>query len=135
MKYLLDTNIISELRKVRPNQQVVDWLKNTEQQHLYLSCITIGEIKTGILKKQLQDKVVSASLLKWLNIIIDDYAEHILNIDLDVCEQWAELLIKDSTNAVDALLAAQAINMNMVLVTRNIKHFVKFNVKLLNPFE
>ena len=74
-------------------------------------------------------------MFKWYNIILNDYAEHIVNIDSETCEQWAELLLKDGTNAVDALIASQAINMNMVLVTRNTKHFIKYEVKLLNPFE
>jgi predicted nucleic acid-binding protein len=135
MKYLLDTNIVSELRKTKANQQVVDWVKSIDQERLYLSCITIGEIKMGALKKQLQDKVAGDSLLKWLDQLVENYADRILAIDRVTCEQWGELLVRDSTNSIDALLAAQAIEENMILATRNTKHFINFKVKLWNPFE
>ncbi len=134
MKYLLDTNIISELRKQNPNKQVIDWLANIHPNQLYLSCLTIGEIKVGILKLAKKDKKASLSLMKWLNSLIIDYAKQIVGINLETCEVWAELISIDSSNAIDSLIAAQAKQENMVMVTRNIKHYSMFGIELLNPF-
>jgi predicted nucleic acid-binding protein len=135
MRYLLDTNIISELRKKQPNENVVSWFNQIHPSQLYLSSLTIGEVRAGALKKAKTDKRSGDLLLKWVNNLVRDYQEQILGIDLEVSEEWANLLAIDSTNAIDSLLAAQAISMNLVLVTRNIKHFKMFDIKLLNPFE
>ena len=135
MKYLLDTNIISELKKKSPNQDVVNWFEETDTDDLYLSCITIGELKSGALKKSKTDVKTGKLLIKWINGLMADYEEQILNIDLETCEIWAQLLNIDSTNAIDGLIAAQCLQSNMVLVTRNIKHFNMFDIKLFNPFE
>lgn len=135
MKYLLDTNIISELKKKTPDQNVVNWFKGVKTTSLYLSCITIGELKSGALKKAKTDEKTGKLLIKWVDGLRTDYEEQILNIDLETCEIWAQLLNIDSTNAIDGLIAAQSLQSNMVLVTRNVKHFKMFNIKLFNPFE
>lgn len=135
MKYLLDTNVISELRRKSPNKNVVNWFESLDSNDLYISCITMGELRTGALKKAKTDKNGGQLLLKWVDKLISDYEEQIIDIDLDVCEEWAKCLTIDATNAVDGLVAAQAISMNLTLVTRNTKHFKMFDIKLLNPFE
>ena len=135
MKYLLDTNIISELKKKSPNHDVVNWFEGIKTDDLYLSCITIGELKSGALKKSKTDVKTGKLLIKWIDGLMADYEEQILNIDLETCEIWAELLNIDSTNAIDGLIAAQSLQSNMVLVTRNIKHFKMFDIKLFNPFD
>lgn len=135
MKYLLDTNIISELKKKTPDQNVVNWFEGIDTDELYLSCITIGELKSGALKKSKTDIKTGKLLIKWIDDLMADYEEQILNIDLETCEIWGELLNIDSTNAIDGLIAAQCLQSNMVLVTRNIKHFNMFDIKLFNPFE
>lgn len=118
MQYLLDTNVISEIRKKQPNFAVIKWFSSIDSMQLYLSCITIGEIKKGIIKLSKTDKETSLGIEKWLNKLVTDYAEQIININLDICEEWAVLMNIDSTNAIDSLLAAQAKQLNMVLVTR-----------------
>ena len=135
MRYLLDTNIISELRKKSPDNAVVEWFEKTDPDNLYLSCITIGEVRHGALKKAKTDKQGGQALLKWVDDLINDYEEQIIDIDLDICEEWGNLLTIDNSNAIDSLLAAQALSMNLTLVTRNTKHFKMFKIKLLNPFE
>lgn len=134
MKYLLDTNVISELRRKVPNIQVIEWLEKIDPNQLYLSCITIGEIKMGALKKAKKDQATGKLLLKWLEDLIKEYQEQIVEVDLATCEQWAEFLVIDATNAIDSLIAAQCTQMNMILVTRNIKHFKMFDIKYFNPF-
>lgn len=135
MKYLLDTNIISELKKKTPDQNVVNWFEGIDTDELYLSCITIGELKSGALNKFKTDDKTGKLLIKWIDGLMADYEEQILNIDLETCEIWAQLLNIDSTNAIDGLIAAQCLQSNMVLVTRNIKHFNMFDIKLFNPFD
>ncbi|ABV85278.1 Toxin of toxin-antitoxin [Rickettsia massiliae MTU5] len=134
MKYLLDTNVVSEIQKKKSNSQVAVWFSIVHSSQLYLSCITIGEIRKEISKLAKKDKIASLKLEKWLERIIIDYNERILNIDKEICEEWGELMSIDSTNAIDALIAAQAKQSNMILVTRNIKHYNMFNIKIFDPF-
>ncbi|WP_342269727.1 type II toxin-antitoxin system VapC family toxin [Rickettsia endosymbiont of Orchestes rusci] len=135
MKYLLDTNIISELRKKTPDIRVMEWFSNIHPSQLYLSCLTIGEIKIGVLKIAKKDKATSLGLMKWLDSLIIDYAEKIIGVNLEICEEWAELMSIDSTNAIDSLIAAQAKQRNIILVTRNIKHYSMFDIRIFNPFD
>ena len=135
MNYLLDTNIISQLARKKGDSKVIEWILSHKNASLYLSCLTIGEIKTGILRLQKKDIKAAQSLQIWLDGLLNGYRDQILTIDLEVCEVWAQLMNIDSSNGIDSLIAAQAITRNMILVTRNIKHFKMFNVKLLNPFE
>jgi predicted nucleic acid-binding protein len=135
MKYLLDTNIISELRKKTPNQNVVHFIQSVDSTQLYLSCVTIGEIRWGVLKRAKTDFIASQSILRWLEDLTLQYMDQILTIDLEICKKWAEFLSIDSTNAIDSLIAAQAVTMNMTLVTRNVKHIEIFDVNYLNPFD
>jgi predicted nucleic acid-binding protein len=134
MRYLIDTNVISELPKRKPNAAVIEWLKATNQSQLYLSCITIGEIQTGVFKLAKRDEVAGRSLQIWLNSLTSDYQEQIISIDLETCEKWACLMAIDSTNAIDSMIAAQASQLSMTLVTRNTKHFEMFGISLFNPF-
>ncbi len=135
MRYMLDTNILSELNRKIPNPKVLAWIDKIPTKLLYISCISVGEIKKGIIKKAKTDKSTALNLENWLEEILITYSNKILNVDLAVCQKWAELLVIDGTNDIDSQLAAQAIVHDMVLVTRNTKHFTKFAVKLLNPFE
>lgn len=134
MKYLLDTNIVSELRRKKPNDNLVQWFEEIDTDNLYLSCITIGELKSGALKKAKTDQATGKLLFQWINSLVTDYEDQILNIDLETCEIWAHMLNIDSTNAIDSLLAAQSSQSNMTLVTRNVRHFHMFEIKLYNPF-
>lgn len=135
MKYLLDTNIILELRKKTPDIRVIEWFSNIHFSQVYLSCLTIREIKIEVLKIAKKDKATSLGLMKWLDSLIIDYAEKIIEVNLEICEEWAELMSIDSTNAIDSLIAAQAKQRNMTLVTRNIKHYSMFDIRMFNPFD
>ena len=135
MKYLLDTNIVSDLRKKKPDIGVIEWMKKANSTDLYLSCITIAELKVGALKKAKTDKVAGNSLFKWIENLVEAYREQMILVDLGTCEKWAEFLNIDGTNAVDSLLLAQAAANNLVLVTRNTKHFKMFGINYLNPFK
>lgn len=135
MKYLIDTNVISELYRKKANDSVINWFNNIDTDNLYISCITIAELRSGALKKTKKDKVAGDAINKWINKLCNDYQEQIIIINQDTCEIWAKLLCIDNTNAIDSLIASQAIEHGMYLVTRNIKHFNLFDMKLINPFE
>ena len=128
MKYLLDTNIVSELRKKLPDPRVVKWMEDVPSDQVYLSCIAIGDLRSEALKKAKQDKIAGKLLIKWIDELINSYEDQIVLIDLEICKKWAELL------TIDSFLLAQALTSNMVLVTNNIKHFKMFGTKCLNPF-
>ena len=128
MKYVLDTNIVSELRKTLPTPNVVKWMEGVPSNQIYLSCIAISDLRSGALKKAKQDKRAGPVLTKLIDELISSYEELIVLIDLEICKKWAELL------TIDSLLLAQAFTNNMVLVTRNIKHLKMFCTKCPNPF-
>lgn len=134
MRYLLDTNVVSELRKKVPNEGVKKFVLNAAASQIYISCLTIGEIKIGIFKLQKKDKIAAASIEKWLGLLMYEYSDRILGIDLETAEEWAKLTSSDTNHVVDNLIAAQALQNNMTLVTRNIKDYRVANLKLLNPF-
>ncbi len=127
MKYVLDTNIVSELRKTLPTPNVVKWMEGVPSKQIYLSCMAISDLRSGALKKAKQDKRAGPVLTKLIDELISSYEELIVLIDLEICKKWAELL------TIDSLLLAQAFTNNMVLVTNNIKHFKMFGAKYLNP--
>lgn len=135
--YLLDTNIISELRKgQRANQGVVSFFQNTaqQQQSVYLSVITIGELKRGVeLIRHRQDFAQALQLEQWLEQIRQQFQDCILAFDDVTSQIWGKLRVPHPENAIDKQIAA-ALQHQLILVTRNIKDFQSCGVTLLNPF-
>jgi toxin FitB len=137
VNYLLDTCVISELVKKAPDKNVLDWLKSTPSEHLYLSVITIGEIRKGLSK--LPESKRKNSLANWLNSLIEDYQNRILTIDLMVAENWGNIQGKSEKEgnpmpAIDGLIAAIAYTHNLVLVTRNVNDFKSPAIPIKNPW-
>ena len=136
MSYLIDTNVISELRKgARADLRVVDWFAGLAEDDLYLSVLTVGEIRKGIERIRLRDRRAAASLERWLHEVIDAHRDRILPIDQTVAEEWGRLNVPDPLPVVDGLLAATAAVHGLVLATRNVKNLLRTGVSLLNPFE
>lgn len=132
--YLLDTNIISELRKPNPHGAVVAWVQSVEDKDLFLSAVSIGEIQAGIEITREQDAAKAHQIEQWLNLVADSY--HILPMDAAVFRTWARLMHRTSdTLYEDAMIAATAKQHHLTVVTRNIADFKGFDVKLLNPFD
>lgn len=139
MKYLLDTNVISELVAKQPVAKVIDWLDHTDDSLIYLSVITIGEIKKGI--ERLPDSTRKTALSVWLmDELLVRFQGHILPIDLAVMLTWGELAsaLKQKGRklpAMDSLAAAIALHGQFVLVTGNEADFSDTGVMVLNPWQ
>ena len=132
--YLLDTNIVSELRKPRPRPELVAWLGAIEEANLHLSAVTIGEIQAGIELTRDQDPAKAAEIEAWAEQLAGSYS--VLSLDAASFRLWAKLMHKQSDTVVeDAMIAATALMHNLTVVTRNVRDFARFNVQVLNPFK
>lgn len=136
MSYLLDTNVVSEVRKgERADGGVIRWLSRTNERELYLSVLVVGEIRQGIERLRRRDPAQAAAFDAWLAGLRAHYGERILEIGLGDAERWGRMNAPDPLPAVDSLMAAQARNRDMVLVSANTRDFERTGVELLNPFE
>ena len=132
--YLLDTNIVSELRKPRPHGGVVAWLQSTDDADLHLSAVTLGEIQAGIELTRDQDASKASEIEAWLELVAQAY--NVLPMDGATFRTWARLMHRRSeTLYEDAMIAATAAVHNLTVVTRNVTDFAKFDVRVLNPFK
>ena len=134
--YLIDTNVLSELRKAhRADPHVVKWAKNIEPYYMYLSVISILEIRMGIFSVQRKDLIQGNILQEWLvKKGLPAFAGRILNVDMDVALRCAELHVPDPRSDRDALIAATALVHKMPVVTRNCKDFQPMGVPIINPW-
>lgn len=135
--YLLDTNVVSEIRKgPRANSHVITWAQNVSTASLFLSVISILEIDIGICQKERQDPSQGAVLRTWLNThVLPAFSERTINIDIAIAQRCAKLHIPDRRSERDALIAATALVHGFIMVTRNIRDFENTGVELLNPWE
>lgn len=132
--YLLDTMVISELRKKNVNSGFHNWFIAVDEHNLFLSAITIGEIRKGIYLKGKQDQVAAQILTKWLEYIIKNFSERILPISQDIASIWGEISARIGNSGIDNLIAATAIYHNLTVVTRNVRHFQETGALYLNPW-
>lgn len=135
MSYLLDTNVISELRKRAPNRAVTTWFDATPSSELFLSCLTIGEIRCGIERLRRKDDAQAQAIEHWLTGLRTIYRDRIAAIDANVTGIWGRLNAAQQLPVVDGLLAATALVRDWTLVTRNTADFAQCGVRLLNPWD
>jgi predicted nucleic acid-binding protein len=132
--YLLDTNIVSELRKPRPHGGVIAWLQSTEDADLHLSAVTLGEIQAGVELTRDQDASKATAIEAWLELVAQSY--NVLPMDGAAFRAWARLMHRRSdTLYEDAMIAATAAVHNLTVVTRNVADFELFGMRVLNPFK
>jgi predicted nucleic acid-binding protein len=133
---LLDTNIVSELRKgPRANPEVRSWFETVNDFEIHLSVLTVGEIRRGIENIRAKDPRQATALERWLHRLTREHADRILPVDRRVTEQWGRLSAARSGSPVDVLMAATAIAHELVLVTRNVRDVAWTGVACTNPFE
>jgi toxin FitB len=131
--YLLDTNVIFELRKPKPHGAVVQWIQEAADAELHISAVTIGEIQAGIELTWQQDEVKAAELEQWLELVAMSF--NILPMDAAAFREWARLMHRASNTVYeDAMIAATAKLNKLTVVTRNVGDFKPFGVKVHNPF-
>jgi predicted nucleic acid-binding protein len=132
--YLLDTNVISELRRARPHGAVLAWLKSVDDADLRLSAVTLGEIQAGIEMTRKQNSARAAELEHWLDAVAGSW--NVLPMDGAVFRLWAKLMHSRSDDLIeDAMIAATAKTHGLTVVTRNVRDFKVFSVKTFDPFK
>ncbi len=133
--FLIDTNILSELRKgTRANPNVRRWFDALDENAVYLSALVTGEIRRGIEGIRRRDSRAAAALEAWLDNVIGAHADRLLPVDAAVADEWGRLDARGTLPVVDGLLAATARVHDLTLVTRNVKDVARTGVDLLDPF-
>lgn len=134
MNYLLDTNIVSEIRKPQADLNVQAWFASTRADELYLSVLTVGEIRRGIERLRRRDSAQAGIFEAWLATLRRDFAQRVLPVTAEVADEWGRLGVPDPIPTVDGLLAATARVADLTLVTRNTADLIHSGVRLLDPF-
>lgn len=135
MRYLLDTNVLSELRKgARAHPRVREWFGDAEEEAIFTSVLVLGELRRGVESIRHRDPAAAVALDQWLARLVDQFAERIVVIDGATANRWGMLNVPDPIPCVDGLLAATALVHGMTLVTRNTRDVERTGVATLNPF-
>ena len=135
MSFLLDTVVLSELRRAKPPRKVVKWIKAQKAESLFISVVSIGEIERGIERARKTDAEFAAELERWLETLLSLYADRLLPVSANAARLWGKLSAKLGHDGADLLIAATALSHGATVVTRNVKHFVPTGVQVFNPFE
>jgi toxin FitB len=133
--FLLDTNVVSEIGKPRPDPKVQAWLASAPEADLYLSVLVAGEIRQGVERLRRRDPARVAPYEAWLSELLRHFADRLVPITADVCEEWGRLNVPDPLPVVDGLMAATAKVRGWTFVTRNVADLARAEVRLLNPFD
>lgn len=133
--YLLDTNVISEVRRKDGDPAVRTWFDGVDGADLFLSVLVVGEITRGIAVVKDRDPAFATSLQTWLDGLVQRFADRLLPVDTETALAWGRLTAARTVPAIDGLLAATARRHDMTLVTRNVADLAGLDVALLNPFE
>lgn len=132
--FLLDTVIVSELRKKTPDAGVLQWISAQQENGLYLSVITLGEIERGIEKRRKSDPAFANDLAAWLESLTSFYADRILAITPGIARRWGRLSVQLGHDGADVLIAATALTHGLTVISRNVNYFEPTGVAVFNPF-
>lgn len=131
--YLLDTNIVSELRRSRPDRAVIEWLSSIPADRLFISAVTLGELQAGVEITRRQDRAKAEEIEAWVDEIAASRA--VLPADGPTFRHWAKLMQRRSADLMeDALIAATAAVHRLTVATRNVRDFESFGIAVVNPF-
>lgn len=136
MSYLLDTDVLSQTHKARPDPRVIGWLTDTGTDTLYLSALSVGEVRRGAVNLRDRGDLPQAKALeRWVAGVIDAFSNRVLPVSLKIADAWGHLGMRRAPAPVDGLIAATAIVHGLTMVTRNVKHFGLTGVRMVNPFD
>lgn len=134
--YLLDTNVVSELRKGRrTNPKVLIWFGAVDEAELFVSVLLFGEVRSGIERILARDPAQAGVLERWLTGLESNYEDRVLPVTLAIADRWGRLSANDAPGVIDGLMAATALENDLTLVTRNTWDVARTGVELLNPFQ
>ncbi len=134
MSHLLDTNVVSELRKRRPDQNVLAWFDATRGTDRFLSTLVVGELRKGIERLRSRDPAQAGAIDSWLAVVRREYADQIIPVTEEIAEEWGRMNAGTPLPVVDSLMAATAKVLDLTLVTRNTAGLDGTGVRLLNPW-
>ena len=132
--YLLDTDALSSLRRRRRHPQVERWMADQNPSDVYISAMTVGEIERGIVRQERRNPPFARDLTDWLRGVIDFYGDRILNVDMSIARRWGRLSAQIGHEGTDLIIAATALEHDLTVVTRNVRHFQPTGARILNPF-
>jgi predicted nucleic acid-binding protein len=132
--YLIDTVVLSELRKPNRDAHLTAWIKKQRTSDLFLSVVTIGEIERGIVLQRTKDPIFAVALASWLDRILALYSERVLPFDLRVARRWGQLSATLGNDSADLMISATALEHGLTVVTRNVSDFESTGVAIFNPF-
>ena len=133
--FLLDTDVLSALRRRERNPEIARWVRTQRTTDLYLSVVTVGEIERGIARQQRRDTAFAQSLALWLDRLLDWYGERVLPVDIATARRWGRLSAALGHDSADLLIAATALEHGLTVVTRNVRHFEPAGVPVVGLFE
>ncbi|MCP9941945.1 type II toxin-antitoxin system VapC family toxin [Cyanobium sp. ATX 6E8] len=133
--FLIDTMVLSELRRRQRDAGVVAWVREQRQEDCFLSVVSIGEIERGIARKRVNDPAFAAQLAGWLDQLLRLYGDRLLPVDVGVARRWGQLSASVGHDGADLLIAATALEHGLTVVTRNLRHFQSTGVATVNPWQ
>ena len=131
--FLLDTDVLSALRRRERNPEIVRWVQEQRTTDLFISVVTVGEIERGITQQQRQDPAFARDLGLWLDRVLGWYGDRILAVDVASARRWGQLSATFGHSGADLLIAATALEHGLTVVTRNVRHFEPTGVHVINP--
>ena len=133
--FLLDTDVLSALRRRERNPEIARWVGTQRTTDLYLSVVTVGEIERGIMRQQRRDTGFARELAIWLDRLLAWYGERVLPVDIATARRWGRLSAALGHDSADLLIAATALEHGLTVVTRNVRHFEPTGVAVVGTFE